>query len=251
MRMLFIFLLVTNVIFFSWQFFSTDSQSIVDITGEREAAGQETTLVLLSEVNSAAGENAPTKIEANIIEELVVEGAPLVVALTAPEVLVPQASSLPSAAPVRSCFKLGPIASGSNAKALMKIFAGLSVEARQKTVNRKEIKGYRVHMPFSVYDEAVAQVAELKKKGFKDIAIVDLKTDGYIVSLGFYKFSSSAKRRIVRLKKKGIEARLEPRYKNKPEYWVDIEVDGLGDESLWRDVDDKFAKIERQKTKCL
>ena len=251
MKLLFIFLLAINAIFFSWQFFSADTAPVV--VSERADAEPVATLVLLSDANvgDAVDENRRVKARQNVIEELVVAEAPVVVELTAPDLAASRPVLPLLAPPLRSCFKLGPIASEKNAKSLLRIFSGLSVDAQQRKVNRQVIKGYRVSIPFIAYDKAVEKVAELKKSGFKDIAIVDLKTEGYVVSLGFFKFSSSAKRRIAGLKKKGYESELEPRYKNKFEYWVDIKVDGQGDESLWRDVDDKFPNIDRQKIKCL
>ena len=191
MRHVVYLLLVVNLVFLGWNIFQSQS-----IRHERELppiALTARSLVTLQERELAAA-----------------EGVTAIDTLTGNE---PPGAGL-------VCQTLGPFMALDAMQAVADKLDSMELAPQQRETTRRRPIGYWVYLP-EMEDKEVRRLTQiLDDHSDKEYY---LGRDN-VLSLGAFKDMSRAKTRLARVRKLGIEPRLETRYRTEAEYWLDIEV---------------------------
>lgn len=130
--------------------------------------------------------------------------------------LQPPAAGLPL-----TCYALGPFLDKSEMQqtaARLNTF-GLETTPRSGEVKRKI--GYWIYIPTTTRDEARKVTRLLDEKKDKEYFI----GKDNVLSLGAFKERWRADKRLKRVRQHGLEPILEPRYKERPAYWLDLQAE--------------------------
>ena len=119
-----------------------------------------------------------------------------------------------------TCFIFGPFMSVREAYAAADILGKLELEAGRRSEEREVKIGYWVHLPEMSREKNLEYKAKLDKNRDKEYFI----GRDNVMSLGAFKDKSRADRRMRQLRKIGIEAILEPRYRMREVTWLDLAV---------------------------
>ena len=191
MRHVVYLLLVVNLVFLGWNIFQSQS-----IRHERELPPIALTarpLVTLQERELAAA-----------------EGSSVIDTLTGNE---PPGAGL-------VCQTLGPFMALDAMQTAADKLDSMELAPQQREATRRRPIGYWVYLPEMEDKEARRLTQILDDHSDKEYY---LGRDN-VLSLGAFKEMSRAKTRLARVRKLGIEPRLETRYRTETEYWLDIEV---------------------------
>jgi len=194
MRHVVYLLLVANLVFLGWNIFQSQSAKQV----ERELppiAATAAPLVTLQERELADAAAA---------------GVSAIEALTGNE---PPGAGL-------VCQTLGPFLARDAMQAVAARLAAMELEPQRREATRRRPIGYWVYLPEMEYEEAARLTQILDDHSDKEYFI----GKDNVLSFGAFKEMSRAKTRLARVRKLGIEPRLETRYRTAAEYWLDIEV---------------------------
>lgn len=124
------------------------------------------------------------------------------------------------------CFALGPFEERKQAKPIAKKLRELGAETLERKHKKPVSSGYWVYLsPYPSWKEARQQVLNLEAQGMNDIFIMGRGKMKNAVSLGLFRSKSAANRRTARLKKLGIQPKIEVQYSLREEYWVDLNVE--------------------------
>lgn len=234
-------LLACNALFFAWQWLERETISAEPIAeAPTESAVNE--LRLLSEVDPALlrprTEQEPPTASANASSPQGQQVKP-----------IPQADEAPSAMSV--CYRLGPITAGDDRVDELRSWVVTAGGVAQLHLSeRRELALYWVYLPpFSAHAEAVRVSREMIRLGIKDIFVIPRGDMAYAISLGVYARTSSLERRLQRLKAKGFEASVLPRYRVEPVSWIDVAFRQAGnlDQQRFRA---RFPTIEADAISC-
>lgn len=219
MKHLIYLLVVVNLVYFSWHTLrgETDNdtvralpplppdtrrlmtlQELKDREGEPESAG-------ITENQPSSRAESPADIET-------------VAEIGALTTLQPPAAAVPL-----SCYTVGPfLAEGELEKAAARLDA-LELESSQRSTEVQHQIGWWIYIPAMPRKEVLGFKATLDKHKDKEYYIGREN----VLSLGAFKNKTRADRRMKQLRKIGInEAVLEPRFKTRNEYWLDL-LDGI------------------------
>ena len=119
-----------------------------------------------------------------------------------------------------TCYSIGPFMSDREAEAAADILGKLELEAGRRSEEREVKIGYWVHLPEMSREKNLEYKAKLDKNRDKEYFI----GRDNVMSLGAFKDKSRADRRMRQLRKIGIEAILEPRYRMREVTWLDLAV---------------------------
>lgn len=152
-----------------------------------------------------------------------------------------------------ACFTLGPFTKASAASRTAKAISELGVEVGRREVSQRTPKGYWVFLPpANSYQAAKRMVAELQKKGLKDLFIMGKGSHANAISLGLFKNEDAAEDRYQRVKKMGLNAELETQYRVSQQAWLDITVPGGETTTVARiiELSEGLKKTELGQRKC-
>ena len=116
------------------------------------------------------------------------------------------------------CQTLGPIVTMSRLRSLSDRLDDLGVESRHRTTESREQNGYWIYMPVMDYSKAQEIKRTLDEHHDKEYYI----GRNNFISLGTFNEKSRADIRMSQVRKLGLEARLERRYRNQTLHWLDI-----------------------------
>jgi len=202
MRHVVYLLVVVNLVFLGWSIFQ--SQSVRQV--ERNLPPLPETvvqLVTLQEKEQAAAE------EASVIET-VTENEP------------------PGAGVSLVCQTLGPFLAREAMQEMEAKLVTMELEPQQRETARQRPIGYWVHLPEMERAEARRQAQILDDHNDKEYYIG--KDD--VLSLGAFQDMNRAKKRLKRVRKLGLDAQLETRYRTVAEYWLDFQLESAAGEQL-------------------
>jgi hypothetical protein len=201
MRHIVYLLVVVNLGFLGWNIFH--SQSIRQV--ERELPPIPATavpLVTLQEKEQAAAE------EISVIETVT-------------------GNEPPGAGMSLVCQTLGPFLVRKTMQDMEEKLIAMELEPQQRETARQRPIGYWVHLPEMERVEARRQAQILDDHNDKEYFI----GKDNVLSLGAFQDMNRAKKRLKRVRKLGLDAQLDTRYRTVAEYWLDFQLEtGAGEE---------------------
>lgn len=125
----------------------------------------------------------------------------------------------PSSGGAIGCQTLGPIMAVAQLRSLDGKLGELGLESRRRTTGDQKAIGYWVYLPAMERSQALEIKARLDKHKDKDYYI----GKDNLISLGIFKVKSRADARLGQVRKLGLEAVLEARYRKDTVHWLDID----------------------------
>ena len=123
------------------------------------------------------------------------------------------------------CTTLGPFPTQSDLRRAMVALTPLTESDRYRASRGRRSRGWWVWLPGSAWGDAgLVAARELSSKGVRDYYVVTAGDQENTISLGLFRESENAARRRDEVKALGLDARLEERAEDTPEYWLDYAV---------------------------
>ncbi len=208
-KILFLFFLLLNAVYFYTQFDNTAEQASSTILQQPPLPQGVDTLILLRE-HGLGGGNA---------------------SLSAPSSDKPSVKPMnilansPGLQHASSCFTLGPFSRAEIAKRSSRTLAALGVDVKYREISQRTPRGYWVYLPPSKsYRAAKRKVTELQKKGLKDLYVMGKGSHENAISLGLFTRESAANSRFQQVKKLGLTAVQETQHRANQQIWLDLTV---------------------------
>ena len=126
------------------------------------------------------------------------------------------------------CQTLGPFLAREAMLVMEAKLVAMELEPQQRETAKQRPIGYWVHLPEMERAEARQQAQILDDHNDKEYYIG--KDD--VLSLGAFQDMNRAKKRLKRVRKLGLDAQLETRYRTVAEYWLDFQVESAAGEQL-------------------
>ena len=228
MKVLFVFFLFLNVVFYIWQSVGSEDSNAIASTTAIPAGVKE--LVLVEESNPNGKKTKSKKSEqrqelAKLQKQTRDSSAKSKPKSESKQKPKQTSNNSPSVKKADVCYALGPF----EAKEQVDSISDKLEDLGANTVNRKEKArvaiGYWVYLPkFKSWNEARRKVVDLESRGMTDAFIMGRGRMKNAVSLGLFKAEIAAKRRINKLQEMGIAPKLETQYTMDEHYWIDIDV---------------------------
>lgn len=168
------------------------------------------------------------------------------------DVLVPL-SQVNSAHAQKSCLSIGPFSQESFVYKAAAVLRKAGFDTRSSESQVREADGYWVLVPAADTREVAEQIGqELRNSGVDDYHIVASGKHRNAISLGLFKDETSAQNGRVRYANLGFNAQVEPRYRNRPEYWLTIEEFGNHrlPIPLWNNLSKQFSGLTKSEARC-
>jgi hypothetical protein len=135
------------------------------------------------------------------------------------------AQPLPSAARSTTCAVLGPFATAPQARELARALQGDGFEVALREGTASTLRDHMVHTPRLQDPQALQALARtLREQGLKDLWVVPNGPQAGTISLGVFGPRGNAERLQVELARRGVHARITPRFVERPEYWLDVRL---------------------------
>ena len=229
MRLIFIFLLIANLVFFVFAYFVDDDPVQPSVPGSKKPLQNvDNNLVLLTEK-----EGAPTavQVQKKSVSHQVSSGK--------------KSSDL--------CTMIGPFGQLLHAEYMVEKLAALGVNAQITNVAIKNGDAYWVYLPPEMSEkEALRRLYELQKKNIESYIITKGElTNG--ISFGRYADSSEAEEKMKAIKSQGYEAQIKAIPNAINETWVllEPEADDKISQSTWLDLMSQQQNLEKRQNFCL
>lgn len=154
----------------------------------------------------------------------------------------------PPPAPVKLCHTIGPFMAQQDQDAVAKWLRGENLQPKSRTSDVQEQIGYWVYLPAMPAAEAKVVAGRLADKGITDYFI---GKQNYI-SLGAFSSKRVAAARRATIAAMGYKPRLDPRFRTRTVYWLDVEEfsDTALPEARWAGVQDDYPDARRQSLSC-
>jgi SPOR domain len=261
MKVLFLFFLLLNGVYFFWQLDDSDAPASSTILKQPALPTGVEKLTLLRErglgssntVSPASVKESPrtTKPVSDIPEPPRVAEVPKKPVEKPRAVTKPQKSLIQKREP--ACFTLGPFAKADVASITSAAISTLDATVEHRESTRRTPKSYWVYLPPSKsYQAARRKVKELRKKGLKDLFIMGEGSRKNAISLGLFKRKSASAERLQRVKKLGLQAVLETQYRVSKQDWLDMTVAGgkVATVAAISEIADGLQQAELSQRKC-
>ncbi|MCP4040631.1 MAG: tetratricopeptide repeat protein [Gammaproteobacteria bacterium] len=141
--------------------------------------------------------------------------------------LLPRNSSAPPREPVPTdsgkCFSIGPLGDKDPVTQMEEWLQEQGLAVTGRADKQRQLVNYKVYLPpLENRDQARESIAELKRKGVKDLFIIPTGELKNGISLGVYSREASVKRRSTELNSIGYKTLVMPRYNTQSIKWLDI-----------------------------
>lgn len=145
------------------------------------------------------------------------------------------------------CTTLGPFPTQSDLRRAMNALTPLTERIQYREARTLRVRGWWVYLPaFPSREAALAAARELSSKGVRDYYVVTAGDQENTISLGLFRDGENAQRRRDEVKALGLDAQLNERSEDTPEYWLDYAV-LPGQRFDWRDrVPDRLELAARE-----
>ncbi len=218
MRLLFLFVLLVNVVFVSWEISQSKDESTVPDTSTEIP-----TIELLSEIGQAT--KIPTKVLAKVETKPakttpVEKPAGIEKPLPAnPPVVAAQPSS------VDRCYTLGPFRKLDNLRIFTRAIKNYVIAASFRSREEQEQSLFWVYLePEATHKKAKKLGNRLKNKKVKDYYVVSSGPKEKGISLGHFKEKDRAYSHAASIKALGFKPIVEPVFRSYTIYWLDYHV---------------------------
>lgn len=126
------------------------------------------------------------------------------------------------------CQTLGPFSVRAAMQEMEAKLVTMDIEPEQRETAKQRPIGYWVHLPEMERAEARRQAQILDDHNDKEYFI----GKDNVLSLGAFQDMNRAKKRLKRVRKLGLDAQLETRYRTVAEYWLDFQLEPAEGEQL-------------------
>ena len=162
-----------------------------------------------------------------------------------------ESSAAPAPAVVAlGCYSVGPLAEGTDQQAVAQWLSEQGAHAELREDERRELARYWVHLPpLDSLESAREQVVALRSAGIEDLHVIRRGNMANAVSLGLYSRKAHLERRVTKLKRAGIEPKVQERYRTYKSSWFDVVAPAdspLNDEALA----ERFPEVESRSRVC-
>jgi len=148
-------------------------------------------------------------------------------------------------APSMKCYALGPFRTVENREVVENRLNELGIKPMERTGEGRVETGYWVYLPAMEYEKAARITRMLDEKNDHDYLIFKEN----ILSLGAYDSQARADSRVKTLRKYGLEPVVEPLYKTRTAYWLDLDPPADGGAVL-ETIRDEYHNVEVQESRC-
>ncbi len=136
----------------------------------------------------------------------------------------PQALPSQTSAADAKCYSLGPFAKEQKSDEIYEKLFTAGIQARQRQVNERRPKSYWVYLEARESQQEAEETVEfLSKNNITEYYIWLTPPQKYAVSLGLFKKLSTAREKMADIKALGLEPKMEVRFDEITEYWVDFD----------------------------
>lgn len=232
MRLVFLFFVTINILFFVWQSGSFNGSRKMSPASLTAIPSNVDKLVLLKEAqkkNNAAPKKAQS-VPVDIPEEKT-KAADASDSGDKQDDLKTAGllSSLPPqqhTADKYVCFALGPFKEVALATPIALKLRDLGAITNSRRYEKQIASGYWVYLPqFSTWKDARKKVMELESEGMKDMFIMGRGTMKNAVSVGLFTSETAARARMSRLVELGEDPKMQTQFSKTPEFWIDIDIE--------------------------
>lgn len=218
MRNLFLLLLAANLMFAGWQYF---------VRSEIPQPGVERVDWNAPEVELVAQPMAEETVDPETVTSES-ESESESESVDSPEA--------PAVAPsyVARCASVGPFGTDAEARAEQSVLGGQGLTSTSRSKNGQVFSGRWVYVD-NVRNRAESDqlLRRLQSGGLEEAyRLPDEESGGYLISLGVFSTDNGAKTVTDRAESLGFEVTIEPRYRDVPEYWLDVQLDNEDAEQL-------------------
>jgi len=126
------------------------------------------------------------------------------------------------------CQTLGPFPVREAMQEMEAKLVTMNLEPKQRETAKQRPIGYWVHLPEMERAEARRQAQILDDHSDKEYFI----GKDNVLSLGAFQYMNRAKKRLKQVRKLGLDAQLETRYRTVAEYWLDFQLEPAEGEQL-------------------
>lgn len=157
--------------------------------------------------------------------------------------------TLDAAANLR-CTTLGPFPTQSDLRRAMTVLTPLTERIQFRESRAMRSRGWWVYLPaFASRDEALAAARSLSAKGVRDYYVVTAGDQENTISLGLFRDGDNARRRRDEVKALGLDAQLNERSEDTPQYWLDYAV-SPAQRFDWRDRVPDRLELQAREVPC-
>ena len=258
MKVIFLLFLLINAAYFYFHSAAEDGPVTSGLLTQPKLPSGAKPLVLLRERGLRSSEPAPVvavpaenqPVEPDTQQELPKQAEKLAAS-------TPQAQKEPQKKPAKSaatvCFTLGPFTKARQADRAIAAANALSVKAVLRKSSQRTPKGYWIYLaPSKSYKAAKRKVAELQKKGLKDLFIMGNGNRKNAISLGLFKNKDVAEQRLKQVKGMGLKGEFETQYQVSEQSWLDMSVAGnkTATVAALTEMADGFSRANLTQRKC-
>jgi len=151
------------------------------------------------------------------------------------------------------CYTIGPFESRELANKAGAFLKEMQLEYGTRTADDRSESSYWVFIPpLATRQEVQAKIKELAKLGFKEHFITEEAGRDNAISLGVFAQRDNAESLMDELRSKGIEAKLETRYRLRLLHWLNLRAADLTESQVERlaQIDWGPAEIRVRQTAC-
>ncbi len=240
MRYLIYLLIIANLAFWAW--YPAPPEPMPRDRALSLPPGVET-LVLLRErgQDPKPAETDPSLVPEPEASEVSVDDAPL-------EEPPPEPEPVAVEEPVDRCYSIGPFMAAEDQAAAATTLRRAGLEVKPRSSDVQEPIGYWVYLPAMASEEARRVAAELTRQGVSDYFI---GKQNYI-SLGAFSAKPAAEERRRQIAALGYEPRLDPRFRTRTAFWLDVLESAAAPvpEERWAEIQARYPEAWRQSLSC-
>jgi len=151
------------------------------------------------------------------------------------------------------CSTLGPFKKQEDVDFLQAHLSQKNFDVAVRTSNEREVAGYWIYLtPERSRALGRLKVEEIKLKGLKDVVLLTNDNPINAISLGFFKDTIFANRRLMKAQSLGLEAKMQTRYKNHDYRWISLKVSKRDDlpQREWLNILRDYEGVELKTESC-
>lgn len=160
----------------------------------------------------------------------------------------PEPEPVAEQVPVDRCYSIGPFMAAQDQAAAAASLRRAGLEVKLRSSDVQEPIGYWVYLPAMASEEARRVAAALTRQGVSDYFI---GKQNYI-SLGAFSAKSTAEERRLQIAALGYEPRLDPRFRTRTAFWLDVLESAVAPvpEERWAEIQARYPEAWRQSLSC-
>lgn len=217
MRWLFLFVLLVNVVYVSWELSQSDDEPTMP-----KASNAVPSIELLSEIGRAT--RNPTQLSKAAVTEPP-EPVRAEKPVKAEKRQAPATSSVVTKPGADRCYTLGPFRELDKLRQFTRAIKDYVTAASFRSREEKEQSMFLVYLaPEASIDAAKATGKRLKSKQIKDFYVIHSGPHTKGIALGHFKEKDRAYAHAESIKEKGFKPVVEPIFKSYTIYWLDYQV---------------------------